>query len=923
MIIKRIFISAFGGIKDLSINLSSGMNIIYGKNEAGKSSTQAFIKAMFYGFTSNKQSIRDNDRKRYIPWDSDSMNGELIIEDEKKTEYLIKRSFARTKKNDTSVVLNSISGAQAKNIDELEPGINIFGLGCEAFEKTLFIKQLESKVSRDNEDEIMTKLSNLSQSGDEEISFHKSKEALEQALKSITNNRKSGKIDIEKHKLYNLTQEKSEGLKSNDEIIYDQIELNKYIKEFNMIKTEIDVLDITKQTVNRDKLYKEFMELRDYMKIVSKASEEIAKLEQVLNVDGKIIDQQYIYDLKEKYGKYLNYKVRFIEIEGQVKGIADSMQYLVSQKDANKGFESLDPDIEQKLSNYRNEIMRAENLVADIDDMREELKQSETKLANEKMNLGDLISFEGTSEKTEQIIITKEEKIRNLNIEFQTNLNQDNRELRYEILKDKRMSALIIIIISTILSFAAFILGLTITFPFFAILFISIPFLIYEIFSMSDINKRIKKASEEIAKLKNIEEIKQELKKLKDELEKIYSGYNVSSYREYDLKLKRYYESKTGLGVINALIQDNKRKIFLIQQSINLEDIDNKRDFINNTFLTCNCIGMEDFTSKIKTNRKLEMDISRLNDSAQSAYTLMEETKNKLYITKEDILKSLKSLNSEQSTIDKANENIKLLAESRANLNELQNTVKSTNIIINSLMLGRSVEEMEKQIGSYVPNDKQEGILSIENIDNMVKDKNTKLNDIVKIINNFENSIKTKLIGKRSLDQIDAEIEYTNDKITYYENTLKSIELAITYLEDSFEEIRKNFGPKLNRTVGEVLSKITLGKYRNVKIADNYDVKIEDKGLNLIKEIDYFSNGTFDQIYFALRLGIIDLIYGKENTMPIILDDTFVQYDDERLKAVLEYLHLISKNKQIILFTCQNRDMAILKEYTDIKVMTL
>lgn len=457
----------------------------------------------------------------------------------------------------------------------------------------------------------------------------------------------------------------------------------------------------------------------------------------------------------------------------------------------------------------------------------------------------------------------------------------------------------------------------------FAIFIISIPCLIYGIYSLSDITRRLMVASQEMSELKDIEGIQKEITLLKEELENIYKDYNVSSYKEYNAKLKKYYESKTGLDVINALIKEKKVKILVIEQSINSEDKNHKINFVNATFSLCNCKGLEDFTSKLKIYEKLAVDINNLKVSIENSNTRMAEVKRKQCEAEKTILKSLKRESLGPLTIDNVTENIGRLTTSLVELKESENTIKSTNSLYNSLLQGRNIVEIEKQLIGFVPNDKQEDILTVEEIDIMFKDKNVKLMDCEKTINNIENLIKTKLIGRRVVDQIEVELENTNEKIGYYEHALKSIEQALTFLEDSFEEIRKNFGPKLNAKVGEVLSKITLGKYQNIKIADNYDVKIEDNNLNMIKELDYFSNGTLDQIYFALRLGIIDLIYGEQHTMPIILDDTFVQYDDERLKAALDYLHSISQNKQIILFACQKRELEMLKDYSDIGVITI
>ena len=63
-------------------------------------------------------------------------------------------------------------------------------------------------------------------------------------------------------------------------------------------------------------------------------------------------------------------------------------------------------------------------------------------------------------------------------------------------------------------------------------------------------------------------------------------------------------------------------------------------------------------------------------------------------------------------------------------------------------------------------------------------------------------------------------------------------------------------------------------------------------------------------MYLALRLASIEEI--TEETMPIILDEAFAYYDNERLKNILEYMSKEYKNRQIIIFTCTNREKSIL-----------
>lgn len=125
-----------------------------------------------------------------------------------------------------------------------------------------------------------------------------------------------------------------------------------------------------------------------------------------------------------------------------------------------------------------------------------------------------------------------------------------------------------------------------------------------------------------------------------------------------------------------------------------------------------------------------------------------------------------------------------------------------------------------------------------------------------------------------------------------------ALDLAIKTIQDLSEEIYDSFGSVLNEQVSEIVGRITNNKYSEVKIDDQLRVMVKS-GSSFIS-MDYLSTGTIAQIYLALRLSIANVLIGEE--LPIIMDDVFVTYDEQRLYETLnclgEYL-----NRQIIIFT--------------------
>ena len=105
---------------------------------------------MLYGF-SKKKIAGESERVKYMPFDETSMGGELTIEHNCK-EYIIKRIFGLSKKDDKCLIIDAQSGEEINDINKDEPGKYFLGINKSTFEKTLFISQLGVIISKDKEE---------------------------------------------------------------------------------------------------------------------------------------------------------------------------------------------------------------------------------------------------------------------------------------------------------------------------------------------------------------------------------------------------------------------------------------------------------------------------------------------------------------------------------------------------------------------------------------------------------------------------------------------------------------------------------------------------------------------------------------------------------------------------------------------------
>lgn len=140
---------------------------------------------------------------------------------------------------------------------------------------------------------------------------------------------------------------------------------------------------------------------------------------------------------------------------------------------------------------------------------------------------------------------------------------------------------------------------------------------------------------------------------------------------------------------------------------------------------------------------------------------------------------------------------------------------------------------------------------------------------------------------------------------------IAAIDLAQETMQELSMSIRDSFGLYLNKAASELISGITGGIYSSISIDENLNAFLNTR--KKLIPLEQVSSGTADQIYLALRLAAAKFIQNGEDRLPLIFDDSFVLYDDDRLFTALTWLSK-SYDGQIIIFTCHKREGRILKE---------
>lgn len=206
------------------------------------------------------------------------------------------------------------------------------------------------------------------------------------------------------------------------------------------------------------------------------------------------------------------------------------------------------------------------------------------------------------------------------------------------------------------------------------------------------------------------------------------------------------------------------------------------------------------------------------------------------------------------------------------------------------------------------------GISNVNNLDNILEEidlKQRKINEETLKLHTLKIDNDNIIPKLEKLVNVEEELENLKEEKIDLEQKRENIKRTMEYLEIAYNKMKEQITPKFTEELSKVMKKISNGKYKNVRINTNGEIIVEQANGEYINA-ENLSIGTIDQLYLSLRIATIKEI-SKEN-MPIILDEAFAYYDNERLENILKYLSKEYSNKQVIIFTCTNREIETLKK---------
>ena len=149
------------------------------------------------------------------------------------------------------------------------------------------------------------------------------------------------------------------------------------------------------------------------------------------------------------------------------------------------------------------------------------------------------------------------------------------------------------------------------------------------------------------------------------------------------------------------------------------------------------------------------------------------------------------------------------------------------------------------------------------------------------------------------------QLETVNNRIRELEKTFSALTLAQETLAQATADLQRRFAPRIAQRAGALMTRMTDGRYDRLTIGDDLSLRAGAQMEDTLREALWRSDGTVDQLYLALRLAVAEELLPNG---PLVLDDALVRFDDKRLEAAMDILKDEAKDRQVLLFTCHNRE---------------
>ena len=904
--ITRLELVGFGKFRERTIDLTSGLNLIEGPNEAGKSTIQSFITGMFYGFfqPGTKRRSYTPHRDKYRPWDQGSYRGVLVCKNEERS-WRIERCF--DKDNETVNVYDDQTGDDLTLDFPYNPvtrqpqvGEKLLGLSKTAFNNTANIAQMTcASVSReaDFSAEVNDKLLSVMKTADASLSLSAVIHELDSRIEQIGSPKKSKTPYGQACQLKKELEEELE-------------ESGKNQKDYQQLCTQIDRL-----------------------------AEQTAQLQKEKELLETQIRQSAAKELGGRYLKAQNLRTRIERIEKEYEKYAIYQSVDLQEIDQTQKRMAAKAQINRTMEKYRRASQEVEHRIQELNTLYRTLEVSE---ASEEV----LEQFESIYERYltlgqmgQEI---KEMMIRQRNIAFhRSRLNpMDEAKLREDIQTWRQqqqqkqekenashkvpMPAIVLLVLGVLLILGGGLCAILkeellavgigcATVGVLLVLSGGVFWMLRRKNTAAHALEKIESMQQDILRayqLSDEEQAKTAATALDTEqavlqLEEMLGRIQVNNY-----KIEQFEQQEQQIGqeiAAKQSVADNLRE----QICRYLTQLTGRE--IPPEELAADKVPFKSLRESVNQARRLRTEMQRL--TLQQQQTQQEEENCRMQI--EQINRSIQQVVAAcEAAGAKDAEDLERCKQGKRRWDEISMELKMQKELLAQTLGRYSFEEIEENIKNQRAVGEGDISADRQQIHQQLQGVNEQLAELARQTAELEGLRKGREESHRPIGQIQAQIADVEESCRNFQFELDALQLAKQKLLSLSGQLHRDFAPQLNARISKALERITGSRYTRAVIDQTLGIRLEDRQTHQLVEVSALSNGMADLVYLVMRLELLELLCsqgGERVQVPIILDDSFTQLDDERTARLLGYL-LEQPSVQILLFSCHRRERAMLEQ---------
>ena len=183
--------------------------------------------------------------------------------------------------------------------------------------------------------------------------------------------------------------------------------------------------------------------------------------------------------------------------------------------------------------------------------------------------------------------------------------------------------------------------------------------------------------------------------------------------------------------------------------------------------------------------------------------------------------------------------------------------------------------------------------------------------------------VQGRLDAGRDAQALGDQISRLEEELVRQQAEYDALRLSLDALQAANTTLQNRFSPELGRRAAEIFADMTGSTWSHILLDREFHLSAESGSDPTRRSVQLLSAGTADQLYLAVRLAICEMILPPEQNPPLILDDALLTFDDARLSTTLDYLTRLGEQRQILLFTCQSREAALLEGRPSVHITNL